>query len=396
LSSRGLSILTDLGEVSHTGLNNYGQFSDINSTYNTTNYYPILCSVTNVKKICIATSRSIRCMYYLTNDNKLYSAGKNDYGILGDGTTDDTNASGASLVQTDVKDALIIGGNDTMVTGLCLYSNAAVKAVGYGDRGQMGDGTSTSGNHPNWISVTYASNSAALTNITDIQACGHDAETTLYALNANGHLYGWGRNLYGELAQNDSSEKSRAVLITSKNITDFWACGTWTCNSVFVKEKNTNKIYACGRNVRSQLGISGTTSVIDELTEVTSLGSYNIKEIIMSDGWNDMGGTFAVTDQNIILVTGRNNWGQLGVGHTSDVTSGFVLCPGFHSQYTTRLKDGLDRDHPYVYPPTGYNVGSHSYILSKNNKIFFAGWGAHYIGSRTGERTYSFTPLSTI
>ena len=399
-----LGILTTNNEMYFMGFNEFKLFSYIDDSALPDNPIMKKCSVSNVKKICFGPYTIIQALYYVTNNGKLYAAGRNYYGVLGNGLADGGSslANAAYLTQgpgsqsvnggvsTRVKDAVLIG-NDGNETGLCLFEDGTVKTVGYGGGGQIGVGTTV--NHNTWQIPVEDGGTTALSNIVDIQGCGYDYYTTLYALDNNGVLWGWGSNAYGELSTGNQTAQTKAVTVGTGIITDFWACGGKDGNALFVKYSN-NKIYACGNNSRGQLGLSTLIS-ITTLQEVTSLpASYNIKEIIMSGGnAGTLSHTYAVTEDDRILVSGNNIEGQCSMGTTGGYLSAFEFC------YTTmnnsssliKLKSGISRNNPYIDLKYIGFVGGNSWVLSNNNEAYTCGTNRFYTNTITNELLFYLT-----
>lgn len=142
----------------------------------------------------------------LDSANALWIAGDNQYGQLGNGTTIRTSEKTGTKYEavpalTDVKEALIIGswdGNYHPVTVAAIQwtsparTSAAVRTVGYGGVGQMGDGTLVAVNST-WHTATLPSgvNPANC----ELYASGNDAYSSLYLVSSDGAFaYGWGYN----------------------------------------------------------------------------------------------------------------------------------------------------------------------------------------------------------
>lgn len=144
-----VSVLTTTGEVWSAGLNTAGQFG--NGTTSMTVYAPIKFQLPGgVTAVDIYATNSYSATYYVFqnlmvvgSDGKVYGAGSNTYGQLGNGST-------ASIVSTPVAmntiDGVTIKANSVEIGGgtAVVFANGnRVYAVGRNNTGQLGDGTTT-------------------------------------------------------------------------------------------------------------------------------------------------------------------------------------------------------------------------------------------------------------
>ena len=152
------------------------------------------------------------------------------------------------------------------------------------------------------------------------------------ALGSNGYLYMYGDNTYGQIGDGTTTtRKIMSPLTDSKiygsgiTVVDFWSnsenFGTDGYLSVIVRvnDNGTTKYYGWGRNAYGQLGIGNTSDqntpqIINALTGL---------DIIKCDlGSTDKCSSFALTSDaggNVLYCTGYNGNGQLGIGNQSDV-----------------------------------------------------------------------------
>jgi len=362
-------IITTSGLLYATGRNNFGQCA-INGNYNNNISIPTLTSVPNVVKVALSSGGNVYSFMFLTSDGTVYSAGNNNYGQLGNGTTTDTNASGPKLVlgpgntygnpTLAVTDIVAMGDLDQKEGFVALLNNGSVYCVGYGASGQMGNGTSTTTNSTfKRVTISDGSN---ISNVEEIQACGRDSDTSVYARTSANKLYGWGDNGWGQLGIGDTINRNRGHLSTS-HAAKFWTFGTR--GRLYVLRTDGN-IYAAGYNAYGQLGVGDTTNR-SSLTECSNLSGLGITEIYSgnhSDGpattWAKVGGN------NNIYATGYNGQYQLGNGNNTQRTT-FGRIPfrsnsaivDINSQYST-------------------DVGGYTVILTEDGNIYHAGqsrWG---------------------
>ena len=125
------------------------------------------------------------------------------------------------------------------------------------------------------------------------------------ALTANGAVWAWGENNYGQLGNNSSTNSSLPVSTGLTGITAIAAGGSHS-----LALANNNTIWAWGNNGNGQLG-DGTT--VDRYTPVPVSGLTGITAI--GGGGNH---SIALKTDGTIWGWGYNNYGQLGDGTTTE------------------------------------------------------------------------------
>jgi alpha-tubulin suppressor-like RCC1 family protein len=212
--------------------------------------------------------------------------------------------------------------------------------------GQLGDGTNTNRNTPVPVSgltgiITAISagvfNTVALKNDRTVLAWGLNSsgqlgdgtttdsdtpvpvsglinviaisagESYAVALKNDGTVWAWGSNGYGQLGDGSTIEKHTPVPVSGLTgiITAISAGELHT-----VALKNDGTVWAWGRNNYGQLG-DGTTT--DSDTPVQASGLTGITAIAAGESH-----TVALKNDGTLWAWGRNNYGQLGDGTTTD------------------------------------------------------------------------------
>jgi alpha-tubulin suppressor-like RCC1 family protein/Tfp pilus assembly protein PilX len=148
------SVLTSNGQVWSAGLNNVGQLGDGSpSLYQP---YPVQFKLPNgVTAVdvytcaydIIGSPAKYNNTFVIGSDGKVYGAGSNDYGQLGDGTTTDRSTPVAmqTIDGTNIKALQVESGYGTTIV---LADNHQVYTVGNNGNGQLGDGTTTNSSTP--------------------------------------------------------------------------------------------------------------------------------------------------------------------------------------------------------------------------------------------------------
>jgi hypothetical protein len=135
------------------------------------------------------------------------------------------------------------------------------------------------------------------------------------AIDNNGKVYGTGANDLGELGIGSITQLGVAdfievISLSGKNIVSA-LCGE---HSVAVID-DSGKVYVTGQNNYGQLGL-GTNTNVSSFVEVTSLSGKNI-----ISGTRSANSAVVLDDANKAYATGRNNYGQLGMGNNLDLNT---------------------------------------------------------------------------
>jgi alpha-tubulin suppressor-like RCC1 family protein len=275
--------ITSTGDLFTCGRNNLGQLGDGTINNNKT----ILTAMALPSGL---TFSQIACgLFYtvvITSDGFLGSCGDNQYGQLGNGSSDNkiiltpmTIPSGAIFTQ------ISCGYYHTLV----LDSIQNGYSCGYNNVGQLGNGYF--GNIKPFTLIGNNINSFTLN------------ETSIYVIKTDGLLYAYGNNPFGQLGNGSTDNKTTftAMTIPSGVIFSQIACGLFHT----VALTSTGRIFACGRNNLGQLGDS-TTANKNILTEMVSVGQTFTQIACGTDF------TVALTSTGRVFACGRNNLGQLG------------------------------------------------------------------------------------
>lgn len=354
--------LTASGEVFGTGELSYGEMGlgfqkDFEITYPggvTNNYYahnfkklldPL---AVNIKKIAVGKNSS----YLLSNDGTLYAAGDGGDGQLGSGTFNDNaaftkvNFSGGSI-----KD--IVGGN---FNAFILTTAGKVFAAGFNDYGQLGMGDDE--NHVNFTAVRSldkyqiaeisCGGNHTLVRTTDgkLLASGSDQYGQLggkgskfkfteiklptgvaaadlmqvaagressFILTRSGVLYAAGKNEEGQLGLGSNSDTKRKGFVKVTSVTGVKLIRSYYNHTVALTI--AGQLYATGDNESGQLGMGDNTSrnTFQRINTLQGNIISNITEGIESNS------TIAITEQGDMFGTGRNRFGNLGLGHHNDI-----------------------------------------------------------------------------
>jgi alpha-tubulin suppressor-like RCC1 family protein len=132
---------------------------------------------------------------------------------------------------------------------------------------------------------------------------------------------------------------------------------------------NNGKVYAAGYNEYGQLGLGDTTDR-NTFTKVTSLSGKNITAIFAGDYHS-----LALSSDGKVYATGQNAYGQLGLGDTTDCNT-FTDVTSLSGKTIIAISVG----------------GFHSLALSNDGKIYATGnnyYGQLGLGDNADRKTFT-------
>ena len=243
----------------------------------------------------------------IKDNGTLWTCGRNDYGEKGDGTLalaigfaqESTLATTWTSVSAGALHTVAIQGGNTLFT--------------WGDNyfGQLGNGTQT-----NKYVATQESTEA-----TDWNSTVGGGKHTI-AIKAGGTLWAWGYNLRGQLGDDTSTGKS----VPTQEGTNATNWSSITAGYEYSAAINDlGELYTWGHNDYGQDG-NGTTGGQIEIP--TQVGLDTNWTSVASGGWH----TAAIQTGGTLLTWGRNHYGQLGNGTTTDTNTPAAVTAGagFH------------------------------------------------------------------
>lgn len=284
----------------------------------------------------------------LTSDGRIFAWGRNKHGQLGLGYNDDNAHPTPAPVSVDQQGGLscaypfiAIAAGDDHSVALC--ADGSVWTWGFNLYGQLGDGSQDTRLTP--VQVLRKTNGLPLTKIVAIAA---GAQHSL-ALHESGEIYAWGLNQHGQLGTGSIVDGNKAEKVISSH--RFVSISAGVHHSVAVS--NEGKAFAWGERAGGRLCDDGAGDAAEE-SPAQIMGLLGV--VTVRAGAQH---TLILRSNGKIKACGNNSWGQLGDG-----------------DYDDRGTPGPDVD---VLPVVDISAGGDSSLaLAQNGSVL--GWGSNEYG----------------
>jgi len=305
-------------------------------------------------------------------DGTVWSWGNTQYGRLGNGV----NAPGSTDLPVQVlgvDGSGFLSGVKSIVAGcahvIALLTNGNVVGWGRNNYGQVGDGTETDRTFPvtltaltgkNIISISVGPSEAGGSSITSGLGGNHSL-----ALSADGKVYSWGNNSYGQLGRSGNRDIPTAI----SGLSSVTAIAAGSYNSLFLLGDGT--VYGSGYNGYAQMANSTYYSWTNPLLVVGTLEGGLTVTGIAAGTYH----TLYLLSDGTVAAMGRDNRGQLGNDATLSSSSSLVTVAGLTG--VTSIAAG----------------GAHSLALLTDGTVY--SWGYNPYGQLgNGTRTDSPLPVA--
>jgi alpha-tubulin suppressor-like RCC1 family protein len=230
----------------------------------------------------------------------LYQWGRDDYGQLGQGTTSGGRSSPATAPTFTYGWTQFSQGSFYYAA---IVASGALYTCGYNVHGELGDGTTinrsspitTIGGGTTWKQVASGNNQTA-------------------AVKTDGTLWTWGYNVFGQLGDGTTLNRSSPVTTAAGGTT--WSQVEFNATG-FTAVKTNGTLWTCGYNSAGHLG-DGTT--LNRSSPVTTAGG--------GTNWSLAVGAGGIKTDGTLWTWGGNGYGQLGDGTTLNRSSPVTTVAG--------------------------------------------------------------------
>ncbi len=251
-----------------------------------------------VIKVTENSGRSSIFPFHIEKKGGALCWGSNNFGQLGNQSTTDRNAP------TTVRD---LSRRDVtqVVTGhhhACAIENGLVKCWGDNSYGQLGIG--------NQIDKHSATSLPAFQDDKNVVSLTAGANHSCALLNS-GKVMCWGKNTYGQLGNGSTTDSYQPVDVhnLTGTVTALTSGSNHTCALL-----KSGKVKCWGSNEQGQLGDSSFTNRLQPIA-VSDLSNDSTHVVAISAGQET---SCALLSDGGMKCWGKNNNGQLGIGHTSE------------------------------------------------------------------------------
>ena len=204
-----LALCSD-GTLAAWGSNSYGQFGNGSTT---SSNVPVAVNTSGVLagRLVISISAGSSFSLAVCSDGTVAAWGSNSVGQLGNGTTTSGNVPGMVSAAGVLSGKTVVAATAGDSFSLALCADGTLAAWGYNSSGQLGNGSTSGSNLP--VAVNAAGTLAGKTVVAIAAGSSHSL-----AMCADGTLTAWGYNYYGQLGSGGISSSNVPVAVSAANL----------------------------------------------------------------------------------------------------------------------------------------------------------------------------------
>ena len=278
---------------------------------------------------------------FMTSDGRVFVSGYNDNGQCGVGTTNQVRSPTlvSSLQGEEIAQVHVYNGCEHT---LLVTKEGKLMAFGYNYRGQLGLGNTSSEHAPRPVRTL-------LSRRVITAACSYHHSMVLCS---DGAVFSFGRNEFGQLGHGDTIDKKTPHQVPNlPNGIISLSCGQF--HSVLLT--SAGQVYSCGKNDYGQLGLEGV-EVAKYFTLVTLVPETESIVQIYCGYYH----TLFLSQNGVVYGCGRNDHGQLGLGHSQMRMFGCNAVPSLRDKNVISIAAGCY--HSVVNTSNGM-----LYVFGRNN-----------------------------
>ena len=297
---------------------------------------------------------------FITSLGRVFMWGSNTHGQLGDGTTVDRDLPVEITEQFNLQPGeAIIDLKIASAHTMAISSFGRVFVWGSNSQGQLGDGTRNHSTTP--LDITAQFNLNHTDRIVTISSRGlHTA-----ALSAEGQLYVWGWNVFGQLGDGSTLTRLNPINLTE----EFNLNEEEYIKSISLGQHHSSALTSIGRLFiwgHNDVGQLGNGTQINTLTPYMlndDIG-LNMDEVIVAVSLGDASSSL-LTSQGRVFTWGSNSGGQLGDGTQGSMR---LIPQDITSQFTLSSNETI----------VSLKMSSaHAGALTSYGRLFLWGWNSH-------------------
>jgi alpha-tubulin suppressor-like RCC1 family protein len=321
------------GTVWAWGDNYYGQLGNGTTTSDNTSFPVQVRNASDTGYLTDITALAGGDWYYslaLESNGTVWAWGNNDYGQLGNGHQWENHSLPVQV--RDATGTVALAGVSAISAGfghnLALKSDGTVWAWGLDNFGQLGNNTISSEPGLLPVQVKDADGLGYLANVVAI-AAGYQHNL---AVKADGTVWSWGSNNYGELGDNTTTEKHLPVQV--KGISGVKAVAAGANNSIALKSDGTVCIWGYNANhswakltPQKVSGFSGAVDIAIKYYHSLAIGPLPPAPLAVA--------TLAASGVTDITAVVSGNLTGKGTATVVDVSLEYGTAEGNYTDFTT-------------------------------------------------------------
>ena len=208
-------------------------------------------------------------VYYITSDGELYTWGNNEFGNIGNGTTNNQTTPHLVGITGKVKNVVTTYLGETV---FAITEDGKLYSWGNNISGQVGNGTTNNQTTPYLVEINGK--------IKDVVS---SCDQTIYAITEDGKLYSWGNNISGQVGNGTTNNQTTPYLVEiSGKIKDVVS----SCDETVFAITEDGKLYSWGKNNHGQIGDgkADDSGISNQLTPHLVVGiDGKVKDIIIDN-----------------------------------------------------------------------------------------------------------------